>query len=288
MRQIVLQSGDDNLAPRVTEESRYPNIDSEYTVLQYTGQMLSIRTNQNYGIKEWGGSRAASQQGMAIYGNLLVSFSNGSTKYIYTIGADGTLTQVSSFTLATGHSNALQFAPTIESGQVFPYLYVAGLDNNKCYVVSIAADYTATIVQTITSTIGQTMIGDDGYLWGNGREGDTGPRIFIKFRKVAVSEGDITLTEDDVIDRWETDKIYSTADVTAQGYSVKYGKIWFCYGASGAGQKRGVDVYDTATHRRLAEIELSSYTTVEFEDVDFYDNALLIATYQSKIFEVRF
>lgn len=290
MRQIALQSGDDALAPRVTEESRYPNIDTSYTVLPYTGQMLSIRTNQRFGIKVWGGTRAASQQGVAIHGNLLVSFGSSNTHYIYTIGTGGTLTQVGTLSLATEHSNALQFAPTIESGQTFPYLYVAGLDSRKCYVVSIAADYTATIVQTITtpSDVYQAIIGDDGYIWGSGNSGGAKPRVFTKFRKVAVSEGDVTLTADDIIDQWATDKIYNSDNVTAQGWSVKYGKIWFCYGAAGAGKLRGVDVYDTANHRRITEINLTDFTSLELEDLDFYDNSMILATVQATIYELRF
>lgn len=287
MKQILFQSNSNDLAPRITEDSIYPNIDSSYTEFTYTGQRLAIVTTQKFGIKTWTGSRPAYQQGIGIYGNLLASFSNGSTHYLYTIGTNGTLTQVKSFTLSTGHSNALQFAPTIESGQVYPYLYVSGT-SGKCYVVSIAADYTPTIVQTITYSAGQMLIGDDGYMWGSNREGETCPRIFTKYRKVAVSEGDVTLTSNDVVDSFATDKIYSTTDVTAQGWSVKYGKIWFCYGMNGNGQKRGVDVYDTATHRRLAELDITNFTNLELEDVDFYNNALLIATYDTNIYEVRF
>lgn len=290
MKQIAFKSGANELAPRVTDESVYPNIDTSYSVIPYTGQRLSIRTNQCFGVKVWGGIRAASQQGMAIYGNLLVSFGSNNTHYIYTIGTNGSLTQVSTFSLSTEHSNALQFAPTIEDGQVYPYLYVAGLDSRKCYVVRIGEDYTATIVQTITAPIDayQTIIGDDGYLWGSGNSGGSKPRVFTKFRKVAVSEGDITLTSDDILEQFATDKIYNSDNVTAQGWSVKYGKVWFCYGAAGAGKLRGVDVYNTANHRREAEIDLTDYTSLELEDLDFYNNAMIIATVQTTMYELRF
>lgn len=285
MQEKQLYDSQSAIFPYVTEDSFLPNYDSSYTEFSYTGDKIRISTQHTCGIKIWG-SRAAYQQGIAIFGDMLVSFSNESTHYIYHINSDNSLTVLNSFTLATGHSNALQFAPTIESGETFPYLYVAGL-SDKCYVIRIASDYTASIVQTITVG-GCVIIGDDGYIWASGRDSDVSPRKFVKYRKVAVSEGDITLSAADIIDSFISNKIYDISDVTAQGLSVKFGKIWFCYGAAGSGQKRGVDVYDIATHRMIAELDFSLFSTLEYEDVDFYENSLLIATYPGTIYEVKF
>lgn len=286
MRQIPLYDINGEFAPKTVDSAISPDIDSSYIRINYSGVRIQVKTDNYCGIKQWG-SRASSQQGMAVYEDMLVSFSNGGSHYIYLIGNNGTLSQVATFTLATGHSNALQFSPILESGQFVPYLYVSDA-NGKCYVVSIAPDYTASIVQTITVGVGQVLIGDDGYIWTSERNGTVSRRIFKKYRRVSVSEGDVTLTTDDVLDEFDTDKIYSTSDVTAQGWSVKYGKIWFCYGQSGDGQKRGVDVYDTATHRRLTELDFTNYTGLELEDVDFYNNTMLVSTYSTTIFEVRF
>lgn len=291
MKQIILKSGQTPAAPRVTEDSFYPNIDTTYTEVPYVGQRLIVRTGQSCGIKTLSSTRAANKQGMAIYGNMMVTVAadNGQS-LIYTIGTGGALTQVATFTLNLAHANAAQFAPIVEAGQTYPYLYVAGNTDKKCYVISIAADYTATIVQVITtpSDVYQTIIGDDGYIWGSGGMANSNSRVFTRFRKVAVSEGDLTLTNEDILDRFVTDKSYDSSIYTAQGWSVKFGKVWFCYGAGGAGKKRGVDVYDTATHRRLAELDFSAYDTKEYEDIDFWNSSMLIAAYDGTMYMVRF
>lgn len=288
MEKIILKAGTDPVSPRITEGDFYPNIDNTYTVKQYTGQRLVINTDHTCGIKTLSPSRASSKQGMAIYGNMMVTVAaDNGTHYIYSIGNNFSLSQLATFSVNLGHANAAQFAPTIESGETYPYLYVSGT-SGECFVLRIASDYAVTKLQTITSSAGQMLIGDDGYIWGSGRNGNTSPRIFTKYRKVAVSEGDVELTSEDVTDVIYTNKIYSTTDVTAQGWSVKFGKIWFCYGASGSSQKRGVDVYDIATHRTVAELDFSSYSTLEYEDIDFWNNALIIATYTGKLYEVRF
>ena len=288
MKQILLKSGSTPAAPRVTDDSFYPNIDTNYTEFQYTGQRLAVRTNQSVGIKNCVSSRATNKQGMAIYGNLMVTLAaDNGTHLIYSVGTGGALTQLATFSMNLGHANAAQFAPTIASGKTYPYLYVSDTDGH-CYVLEIASDYAVTKIQTITIAQGQCLIGDDGYIWASINGGSANPRIFKKYRKVAVSEGDITLTSEDVLDSFNSDKIYSSTDVTAQGWAVKFGKIWFCYGASGEGKKRGVDVYDTATHRREAELDFSTYSTLEYEDIDFWDNAMLIATYPGTMYMVRF
>lgn len=288
MKQILIKSGSTPAAPRVTEDSFYPNIDTSYTEFQYAGQRLVVRTTQSCGIRTLSSTRATNKQGMAIYGNLMVTVAaDNGTHYIYSIGTGGALTQLATFSVALGHANAAQFDTTVASGQTYPYLYIADTDGH-CYVLSIAQDYTVTKIQTITVERGQVLIGDDGYIWASLNGGNANPRIFRKYRKVAVSEGDVTLTGEDILDSFNTDKSYLSTEVTAQGWAVKFGKIWFCYGASGADKKRGVDVYDTATHRREAELDFSSYSTLEYEDIDFWDNAMLIATYPGTMYMVRF
>lgn len=288
MEQIKLQHLNNDAAPRTTEDSLYPNIDANYTVRQYTGERLVIRTSQNYGLKEWGLNMPSSMQGIAIYGDILVRVKNATTGHkIFQIGSGGNLVELASFNLNLNHANALQFAPELEAGQTFPYLYVVGLDNN-CYVLSIAADYTVTLVQTITITgVSQILKGDDGYIWTSTSNVDY-TRHFVKYRKVAVSEGDVTLTDDDILDSFDSTNIMGSSTYTAQGWKIRFGKIWYCYGASGAGQNRGIAVYDTANHRHVTTIDLSNYTTLEFEDVEFYDNALILATYSATNYMLRF
>lgn len=265
----------------------YPNIDNTYTIKTYTGERLVIRTSQNVGIKNFG-SMASNMQGLAIWGSIAVRMANVSTStthYVYRLSPTG-ITQIASFVLdGTGHSNALQFSPLIESGQTLPYLYVSGL-GDKCYVLSFNASYEATIVQTITISGGnQILMGDDGFIWCSGG-GDDDTRRFKKYRHVDVSEGDVTLTDSDLLDSWDTLETYGDG-YTAQGWKVKFGKIWFSYGASGETSKKGISVYDTATHRCVAILDFSDYGTREWEDIDFYDNAILAAMYTGHVYIIR-
>lgn len=286
-----LQKGlNHKVAPVIVEDGFRPNIDSSYTSRQYEGDRIAINmTPHTFGIKSWGSGMATQMQGMAIYGDILVRTRNATTGHkIYQIGANGNLTELASFDLNIGHANALQFAPVLESGQVFPYLYAVGL-SGKCYVMSIAADYTVTLVQTITiNGVLQVLQGDDGYLWTHNDENADNSFQFAKYRKVKVSEGDVTLTDADRLDWWDTNETFPPATVTSQGYKVKFGKIWYSYGWPGSDQNRGILVYDTATHRLLTNIDLTSFTTEEFEDVEFYDNALILATYGVNMYIMRF
>lgn len=290
MQQGQIKYGGKPLGPRINEDSFYPNIDETYTERTYVGDRIAInQKEQTFGIKRWA-SLPSNKQGMAIYGNKLFRMSatsSSTTHYVYRINDNGTVEEVGTFVCTTsGHSNAMQFAPTIEEGNDYPYLYVSNTDGS-CVVLSIAADYTATQVQKITVEVGwQVQIGDDGHIWaisGNG----TALR-FIKYRKVAVSEGaTVALTSDDILDMmWVEDK-FDTNLYTFQGSKFKFGKAWIPIGTDGNGKRRALLVYDLAAHRTLANIDLTVYN-VEFEDCDFWDNALIIACFESNTYILRF
>lgn len=289
MKQVLLKEGTTPVSPRTTEDSLYPNIDSSYSLVPYTGPRLNIRMSQVFGFKRFSGTNSGTQ-GMAIYGNILVRMCNVSTStthYIYTISSAG-ITQIATFVLSTtGHSNALQFAPFIESGNAFPYLYVSDT-NGKCYVLNIAADYTVTLAQTITiSGVSQVLMGDDGYVWANLTTTDERKK-FIKYRHVNVSEGNITLTDADKLTEWETYETYPTSIYTSQGWKAKHGKIYYIFAWEGAGYKRVVAIYDSATGGLLNTLDLSDYINYEFEDLDFWDNAMIIACNDGPCFLLRF
>ena len=275
-------------APRVNEVSLYPNIDDTYTLAAYQGQRLVVRTSQVAGIKSFG-TMASSMQGMAIYGNIAVRMANNSvssTHYVYRVSDSG-FSQIASFTLSgTGHSNSLQFAPILLTGQTLPYLYVSDT-TTKCYVLSFDSSYQATIVQTITITGNncQVLIGDDGHIWTS-LPGSDNHRKFCKYRRVAVSEGDVTLTDADLLDSWETLEAYPSSGYTAQGWKVKFGRIWFSYGAAG-GSHKGISVYDTASHRHLATLEFTSFSNTEWEDIDFYNDSILAAMATSAVYIIK-
>lgn len=283
-------------APKTVSQATIADIDATYDTINYNGEHIVLPMQHQFGIKNWA-SRAASLQGVAVYDDIMVcvAASPATTHYIYRINNDNTLTTLATFTMNLGHGNALQFAPIKQSGQYLPYLYVAAIDKDnqdrwKTFVLNIDQNHTVTKVQTIYSAItSQMLIGDDGHIWGSGRAEETVTRRqFAKYRRVDVSEGDVTLTSDDIIESWETEKWYNNTTQTAQGWSVKFGKIWFCYGPAGNGNYRGIDVYDTATQRLDTELDLTNFTTLELEDVDFYADNMVIATYNGQLFIARF
>lgn len=289
MEQIVVKVGELDAAPRTTEESIYPNIDDSFEVVSYAGDRLAVRENNVFGVKLFGNMQA-SLQGLAVYGDKLVRMANGTTHYIYKLTAGG-LSQVASFTANTGHSNSLQFAPFKDDGQAFPYLYVANLAK-KCSVLSISSDYDVSIVQTITIGIASVasncnlQIGDDGYLWCFYLDSNN-HHHFIKFRRVSVGEGDVTLSQSDVVDEWHSDESYPSSTYLWQGMTIRNGHIWLSIGQIGTSQARGIFVYSTTTHAKVTWLDLSIFN-VEFEDIDFWDDSLLVATYGSQVYQMKF
>lgn len=222
-------------------------------------------------------------QGLAIYGNIAVRMANnssGTTHRVYTLG-DSTITELTTFTLSgTGHSNALQFAPTLEAGQTLPYLYVADIDGH-CYVLSFDSSYQATIVQTITISgeTCQVLVDDEGYVWAS-RGGSNSHRYFAKYRKVLVSEGaSVTLTSDDKLDEWETYETFPSTYYTAQGWKVKDGRLYFVYGGTATNAIKGISVYDTTTHRCVDQYDFTKILFAEPEDIDFYNGQIVLANY---------
>lgn len=291
MKTGQLKKGGVNYSPRITERSFYPDVDASYTMRSYSGERVSIPYDSHQlGIKAWS-PLPTNKQGMAIYGNLLVRMANVSvstTHYIYTINSSGGLNEEATFTLSTtGHSNALQFAPTVESGNAYPYLYVSDL-TGACEVLNIAADFSVTQVQKISVPTGwQVQIGDDGFIWAI-VGGGTNLR-FIKYRKVSVSEGaEVTLTEDDILEDIPVEEKFDTASYTFQGSKFKFGKAWLPIGTTGGTQKRALFVFDLAEMRTVANIDLTSVGNIEFEDLDFWDGAAIIACYTTSTYILRF
>lgn len=291
MKQVQLKRGDIRVAPRVNDISAYPNIDSTYDVLTYNGERLVVRTSEvSVGIKQWS-SLPSGFQGMAIYGNILVRMascqSSATLHYIYRISDNGGLSEVGSFAFGdSGHSNAAQFAPTVEGDNAFPYLYVSDT-HGWCVVLNIAADYTVTQVQKITVPAGwQVLIGDDGFIWALGNP--NGKVRIIKYRKVAVSEGaNITLTTDDILEDSTSEDVFPSEYYTFQGCSFKFGKAWVPIGNDGADKKRALFVYDCVKQKTAANIDLTAYN-VELEDCDFWDDSLIIACYEARTYILKF
>lgn len=292
MKQIYVQESGVDAAAITTEESIRPNIDDSFDLVTYYGPRLNARTKQSFGVKSIGGTTSYGQ-GFAVYGNYFVRLNMNNPQYIYQINpSTNILSQVASFNLSIGHANSAQFAPVLESGQSFPYLYVAYLEK-KCVVVSISSQYSASIVQTITVTAtsvpndSNVQIGDDGHIWCVYLDSNNHYRI-IKFRKVAVSEGNISLTDSDILDDWTSLGTYPYASYVWQGMTVRNGQLWLSYGITGDGQERGIVVFDTKSHTTITELDLGLYN-VEWEDLDFWnDSVLIMSSVGGYLYQLKF
>ena len=293
MKQIVIQAGVDDASPRTTEVSLYPNVDAGYTMVNYAGDRLITRRSQCLGIKQ-AGLMQPNLQGVAVYGDLLVRMADGNTHYLYKISANGSLSAIGNFSLSAGHCNSLQFAPSLGADQSYPYLYSAYLQK-KCSVLSISSSYEVSLVQTIT--IGNDVagvpsdcnlqIGDDGYIWCAYMT-DQSKCAFLKFRRVAVSEGNVTLGAADVLDRWESVEIYPYANYVHQGMKIYNGQIWWSHGMTGGTQERGIVVYDTRTHAFVTILDLTAVVPYELEDIEFWNNSVLLVTYAAQYYRMEF
>lgn len=235
------------------------------------------------------------RQGMAIYNNIVARANAGTNLQIYSISPIGDFTLLQTNTLpSSSHNNSMQFAPMLEQGQVLPYLYSCevAVNANRCDVYSFSSSYETTLVQTITLSIDgipggcNLQIGEDGYIWGAANVANDKWR-FIKFRQVSVQEGNVTLTDADIVDDWTTTESFPYSSYVWQGMVIKRGKIWFSYGATGSGKNRGIAIFDTNTHNRLATWDCSYYN-FEYEDLDFWGNSILLCTYGTIIFRITF
>lgn len=191
--------------------------------------------------------------------------------------------KIASFELGShgsiNHANCAQTCLD-ENGDVL--LYVSGQKEGKTYVERVTSTG-STLIQTITLSamdlLDQTIIlnavcGDDGYLWYFGAGGSK--LLFAKARKPLMEEGDVTITEDDILDFWSEDGYVYEEDVW-QGGMVYNNLLFMLFGSTGA--KAHLAVYDVRAHQRIMDISLSSAVKEEPEDCEIIPEGILVATY---------
>ena len=180
---------------------------------------------------------------------------------------------------SSNHANCAQ-TRIDENGDVL--LYVSGQKDGRTYVERMTTS-SATLIQTITlspmelfdQTISLNAVcGDDGYLWYFGAGGDK--LLFAKARLPLLSEGDVTIGEDDILDFWSEGGYVYEEDVW-QGGMVYKDFLFMLFGDRGA--KAHLAVYDVRAHQRIMDIELSSAIKEEPEDCDIIPEGILVATY---------
>lgn len=225
-------------------------------------------------------------QGLSIYDNTLYQLYDGGYSRVYDLTND-IPTLVNEYTLgsciASNHAGSCQFK-FYEEDVEKQYLYVAAGYSRDCYIEKINRD-SSILVQTITAEVTELMpdgmllalqIGDDGYLWGNGRIGNT--LYNYKFRKVFLAEGDqVSLTDDDIIDHWIVEN-YDINHYMRQGFKYKYGLMFFLYGFAGTDQHRGIDIYDLGTHEIVGNISLDNITSDELEGIEVIGRNIYVTT----------
>ena len=255
----------------------------------YDGPRIEAPSPQRIAAGVYG--EAVGGQALAIYGDKLFRLTDGGGLRIYKF-VEGGFQHLASLTMdkteATEfqwHCNSAQFAPTVESGQTYPLLYVAGLYGGKCYVERISEDngtFSTSLVQTITITQDVLLpvitlniqIGDDGHIYATGIDGGSRGVFAYKYRKVLPTEGNVTLSESDIIDYVYTNVDYTYADKPWQGCKIYDGKMFFFYGRSA---KMGFYVVDLANKVVLNDIDMSNMVPAgEYEDGDFSDGILYI------------
>lgn len=233
----------------------------------------------------WDGS-IQYMQGGAVYGNYLfkIGSSGGTTSVCQVYDISNILNPVHTntyylgFTGEAAHANCCQFGLEVNDTG-FPYLYTRNGGEHACCVEKVSLEGSE-LVQTIKINIGSVfpheggegnaIIGDDGYLWYFGEA--NGYQYFAKLRLPAISEGDITLTEVDVLDSWEIKVNDDYINRTWQGGKVKGNRIYFLYGGSATNR---LYVVNTSTHMLENIIPLSTIYE-EVEDLDFYRGSLLV------------
>jgi len=221
-----------------------------------------------------------SGQGVAVKDKVLYRIYDSGMCQTFDISDLTAPTKIATFALGSNmnsnHANCAQSCLD-ENGDML--LYVSGLRGGKTYVERMTTTG-STLVQTITlpkmevlyqSTAFNVVCGDDGYLWLFGSGGDK--LLFAKARKPLLSEGDVTLCEDDILDFWYEDGYIYNDDVW-QGGKVYNGLLFMLFGITGS--VGHLAVYDVLTHKQIMDIDLSDTVREEPEDCEIIPEGILI------------
>lgn len=226
-------------------------------------------------------------QGVAICGNTLYRLYDSGLCETYNIDDITRPRKLATFEL--GSRNVLNHANCAQiklPGNGDTLLYVAGL-RGKCFVERISADHSA-LLQTITlpplgvfhNTQNMNIIcGDDGFLWLFGEARSTKTLFFAKARLPLISEGNVVLTKNDILDYWsESGYVYSKS--VWQGGMVYEGNLFYVFGRGES--NRHIAVYNTFNHQKVKDITLNGIVSEEPEDCDMCGEYIVLTIYGGK------
>ena len=220
-------------------------------------------------------------QGMAINGNIMYRLHSSGICKTYDISDIDNPVPLHIFHLGSymwsNHCNTAQFYKEDDN----TFLYIAG-SNKKCFVEIIDGD-SSKLIQTISfSTDSYTMdfniiCGDDGYLWAFGGMTPSGTLNLLKLRKPKFNVGDVTLTDNDVLESFVLETDYNYYSKIWQGGKCYNGKLFFLFGSFTSGKE--LAIYDTHNGKLLYQIKLDGYIEDEPEDCELLDNKIILTSY---------
>ena len=252
-------------------------------------------------------------QGMAIYGDKLISLQNKGYARLYSLKTRQALTDT--FRLGSfgeyNHANVAEFGTEkAEAYDALPLLYVSQCNKhdvdgmkNVCYVERVLPKGKATLVQRIVldnvdkwygHALQWTVDRDKNLLIGFGNTlSNTEPgnklRIMV-FRLPRLSDGQIVhLNAEKALENYtlqDYDNRYPSI-VIGQGGCVRNGQLWFPTGFGKIQLPSIVYVWDMKKKQLAKIIDLQPEMPYELEDIDFYKGSAFIQTNGSGIITIK-
>ena len=293
------------LAPRLSSlGAQLARLDSyalartEGTFTKYNGRRIDL---SEPGFRFIQGMSMNNHQSSAIYGDYIFAFTDKMAKvYLYNKRTQSllyTLNQTEKDSLH--HCNQSFFGTEFyDESDPFPLIYLTVNNNGttaggymeayRIIPVMGAGDYesfTMELVQTVTLPImsASNALGNanfvynpnDKRLYTYSRDNDSGSKIcrITKWAMPTLSQGDITLTEENILDSWET----GVSAVNMQGAAIKNNYLFIFRGYVTVGYIY-LYVFDLFRKERVATIDLlNNGFTMEPEGV-FFDGNVLCTT----------
>lgn len=291
-----IERGDRNL---VTSDAIYRAINGAGT-LPYQGRKVMLNEYCFKGEMLMGiGYQGTSGQGACVYGDYYVQGGVGGYVRVFNLSTKTVVANSIplSVVASTNHVNNINFSDVMPTGGTFPYMYVSECTGEgRCFVENFSLSGCA-LVQTIGysgTDLHDTNWAIDTennfiYLIGNTESSYTvqGNKVRVKrFALPALTESDVTLTPEDILDTFDWDGDEGKACVF-QGNIVKNGKMYSCFGGSMTTHR--IYVTDLDTHITETIIELDQMFDGECESVNIYNGTLLIGyPNQSKLYQLTF
>ena len=252
-------------------------------------------------------------QGMAIYGDQLISLQNKGYARLYSLKTMQALTDT--FRLGSfgefNHANVAKFGKEkFDRSDELPLLYVSQCNRqvvdgmrDVCYVERILPSGKATLVQRIVLddidkwygyALQWTIDKEKNLLIGFGNtksNTEPGNRLrIIVFRLPKLSEGEIVhLNPEKALENYtlqDYDQRYPSI-VIGQGGCVRNGQLWFPTGFGKSLQPSIVYVWDMKKKQLAKVYDLQPEMPYELEDIDFYKGTAYIQTNGSGIITLK-